>query len=149
MVLGRIAVIDGRIADAGRFLAEAGNTPGSPQLNSFGPNMTLARDLLQRGETVPVLAYFEQVRRFWKMGGERLDAWSAAVEAGRDAQVPIGGNAWQLHLVPLSPLFRVGLSTDVQLIHEAFEGLPLLQLEFEAEVPWVLQEPFTGSSERE
>lgn len=70
--------------------AAAGDTPGSPQLNSFGPNMTLARDLLQRGETAPVLAYFEQVRRFWKMGGGRLDAWSAAVEAGR---IPdFGGN---------------------------------------------------------
>ena len=90
VVLGRIAVVDGRIADAGRFLAAAGDTPGSPQLNSFGPNMTLARDLLQRGETASVLAYFEQVRRFWKMGGERLDAWSAAVEAGR---IPdFGGN---------------------------------------------------------
>jgi len=29
-----------------------------------------------------VLAYFERCRAFWKMGGERLDAWSKEVRAG-------------------------------------------------------------------
>jgi len=83
VVLGRVALVEGRLADAERFLAAAGNTPGSPQLDSFGPNMTLARDLLERGSSAAVLAYFEQVRRFWKMGGARLDAWTIVVQAGR------------------------------------------------------------------
>ena len=67
LVLGRIAVVEGRLTDAVKFLRAAGETPGSPQLNSFGPNMTLARDLLERGETAAVLAYFEACRVFWKM----------------------------------------------------------------------------------
>ena len=71
-----------RIADAVNFLRASGETPGSPQLNSFGPNMSLARDLLEQGETEAVLAYFELCRVFWKMGGSRLDAWAREVRAG-------------------------------------------------------------------
>lgn len=82
LILGRIAVREGRVADAVTFLRASGETPGSPQLNSFGPNMSLARDLLMRGETAAVLAYFELCRVFWKMGGSHLDAWSTQVQAG-------------------------------------------------------------------
>ena len=64
------------------FLRASGATPGSPQLNSFGPNMSLASDLLQQGETEAVLAYFELCRVFWTMGGSRLDAWTQDVLAG-------------------------------------------------------------------
>jgi tetratricopeptide (TPR) repeat protein len=82
LVLGRIAVREGRIADAVTLLRASGETPGSPQLNSFGPNMSLASDLLQQGETEAVLGYFELCRVFWKMGGSRLDAWTRDVLAG-------------------------------------------------------------------
>jgi tetratricopeptide (TPR) repeat protein len=83
LILGRVAVAEGRLAEAVTFLRAAGETPGSPQLNSFGPNMSLAKDLLERGETEAVLAYLEACRVFWKMGGSRLDAWRQDVEAGR------------------------------------------------------------------
>jgi len=74
LVLGRIAVREGRIVDAVGLLRASGETPGSPQLNSFGPNMSLAKDLLEQRETDAVLAYLEQCRVFWKMGGGMLDA---------------------------------------------------------------------------
>ena len=61
LVLGRIAVVEGRLTDAVTFLRAAGETPGSPQLNSFGPNMTLARDLLERGETAAVFGVLRGV----------------------------------------------------------------------------------------
>jgi hypothetical protein len=44
--------------------------------------MSLAKDLLERGEVEAVLNYFESCRLFWKMGGARLDAWSKDVQAG-------------------------------------------------------------------
>ena len=44
--------------------------------------MLLAKDLLERGETEAVLAYFEMCRAFWNMGGARLDAWRTEVQAG-------------------------------------------------------------------
>ena len=82
LILGRIAVREGRLAEAVTFLRASGDTPGSGVLNSFGPNMSLAKDLLERGEVEAVLNYFESCRLFWKMGGARLDAWSKDVQAG-------------------------------------------------------------------
>jgi tetratricopeptide (TPR) repeat protein len=83
LVLGRIAVREGRLDVAATFLRASGETPGSPQLNTFGPNMSLARDLLERGQIEPVLTYFELCRKFWEMGGSRLDAWSKDVRSGK------------------------------------------------------------------
>jgi len=82
LILGRSAVREGRLAEAVTFLRASGDTPGSGVLNSFGPNMSLAKDLLERGEVEAVLNYFESCRLFWKMGGARLDAWSKDVQAG-------------------------------------------------------------------
>jgi hypothetical protein len=85
LVLGRIAMRENRIADALKFLERSAEMQGSPQLNSFGPNMSLAKDLLEAGETRAVLAYFERCRAFWKMGGSQLDRWAADV---RDGKIP-------------------------------------------------------------
>ena len=83
VVLGRIAVDEGRIEDAKRHLLAAGKSQGSPVLSSFGPNMGLAKDLLERGEQTTVLAYFELCRKFWGSHSEKLDQWTKDVEAGR------------------------------------------------------------------
>jgi tetratricopeptide (TPR) repeat protein len=83
LVLGRIAVREGRMEEAKQYLLEAGKSPGSPQMDSFGPNMSLAKDLLEKGERETVLQYFGLCRKFWEMGGEQLDQWSQEVEAGR------------------------------------------------------------------
>ncbi len=80
IALGKIALQEGRMAEAKSFLLAAGNTPGSPQLNSFGPHMSLAHALLEKGEKETVLAYFDLCRVFWRMGGTNLDAWTEAVK---------------------------------------------------------------------
>jgi hypothetical protein len=82
IVLGQIAVRDGNLDAAKAHLLAAGRTPGSPQLNSFGPSMALASELLQKGERDTVLDYFKLCREFWKNGGSRLDAMTDAVVAG-------------------------------------------------------------------
>ena len=81
-VLGRIALKQGDTKQAGEYLLKAGQTPGSPQLNSFGPNMSLAKELLEKGEKEVVLQYLELCQKFWKMGGEKLDNWKNDVSAG-------------------------------------------------------------------
>ena len=83
VVLGRIAAREGRMEDAKRHLLEAGRSPGSPQMNSFGPNMGLAKDLLDKGQRDVALEYFELCRKFWRMDRGRLDQWSQEVKAGR------------------------------------------------------------------
>jgi len=82
LVLGLVALRSDDIAGAKTYLLAAGKTPGSPQLNSFGPNMKLAKALLEKGERDAVLEYFSLCRTFWKLGGARLDSWSAAVRSG-------------------------------------------------------------------
>lgn len=82
MVLGEIALRQGDVAEAKRRLLASGKTPGSPSLGSFGPNMTLARDLLQKGESETVLEFFTLCRAFWKRGSKTLDSWSATVRHG-------------------------------------------------------------------
>ena len=51
-------------------LRAAGHTPGSPQLDSFGPDIRLAWDLLQRGQDQAVLDYLHDVARFWSPIGK-------------------------------------------------------------------------------
>lgn len=83
IVLGRLAVSEGDLDKAKEHLLKAGDSPGSPQMNSFGPNMSLAKDLLEKGEKQVVLEYFKKCGKFWKMDYGKLAAWSKQVEAGR------------------------------------------------------------------
>jgi hypothetical protein len=83
MVMGRLALVHGDAEEAKRRLLEAGKTPGSPQLNSFGPNMSLAQDLLAVDEREAVIEYLTQCLEFWELGREKLEDWIALVEGGR------------------------------------------------------------------
>ncbi len=81
IVLGRLALRRGETAEAGAFLLKAGATPGSPQLDSYGPSMLLANELLQARERDVVLRYFELCASFWAMNRQRgrflfLQNWS-------------------------------------------------------------------------
>jgi TonB family protein len=85
-----LALRNNDVPTAREELIKAGQTPGSPQLNSFGPNMALANELLQKGERNTVLEYFGLCRKFWKTGAPQLDSWSETV---RNVQTPaFGGN---------------------------------------------------------
>jgi hypothetical protein len=83
LVLGRLSRRDGDREQAEYHLLEAGRTQGYCTLNSFGPNMTLAKELLEDGGRDTVLEYFSRCSRFWKMGGERLRQWADDVRSGR------------------------------------------------------------------
>jgi TonB family protein len=82
MVLGLVALKGGNLVDAREYLLKAGKTPGSPLLGSFGPNLSLAKALLDAGERDTVLEYFAECRAFWTMGSEKLDNWSATIRGG-------------------------------------------------------------------
>lgn len=83
LVLGRLALREGRKDEAKKYLLAAGKSPGSPTMDSFGPNMSLAKDLLDKGERNIVLQYFELCRNFWKDGSSELDRWRDEVKNGK------------------------------------------------------------------
>ena len=82
LVLGRVALARDEIDEAKIFLLAAGKTPGSPQLNSFGPDMLFASELLKKGERETVLEYFDLCAKFWKPRLARLEEWKAQVARG-------------------------------------------------------------------
>ena len=107
-ILGLVSLRRGDVESAKAFLLAAGATPGSPQLDSFGPEMVLARELLVRGESGVVLSYLDLVAGFWtkhkpylreqpwhhKLKREtqkRIGRWKAEIHARK---VPTGDN-WE------------------------------------------------------
>lgn len=88
IILGRIALVEDDVALAKYHLLEAGKVSGSPTLSSFGPNMSLAAELLERGEQEVVLEYFELCSNFWSR--PKLADWAAMVKGGR--MPDFGGN---------------------------------------------------------
>jgi hypothetical protein len=80
LVLGRIALAAGDVDEAKRLLLLAGKTPGSPSLDSFGPDMLFAKELLEKGEKAVVIQYFQLCSKFWKMDNGKLDEWKTEVQ---------------------------------------------------------------------
>lgn len=83
IVLGRLDFRDGRPEQAIQHLLEAIKTPGSPILSSFGPNMLLARDLLEKGYKAPVIEFLVKSKRVWKQNDGMLDKWINEIKEGR------------------------------------------------------------------
>ena len=80
LILGRLALHFQRRDEARSYLLAAGDVAGSPPLDSFGPNMELAKALLEAGETETVLQYFDRCARFWKR--KALREWREQIERG-------------------------------------------------------------------
>lgn len=74
MVLGEIALHQGSVDAAKAYLLAAGKSQGSIQLNSLGPNMSLAKDLFEAGESQAVLTFSDECRTFWKMDRGKTEA---------------------------------------------------------------------------
>lgn len=89
IVLGRLALRGGDVASAKRHLIEAGKTPGSPDLDSFGPSMDLAKELLEKGERSVVLEYLDLCNKFWDAscqdtneGEKSIPSWKRIIAEG-------------------------------------------------------------------
>ncbi|HSE32406.1 MAG TPA: hypothetical protein VLA93_12620 [Pyrinomonadaceae bacterium] len=90
LVLGEIALNEGNLPEAKRHLLAAANMPGSPQLDSFGPNMRLANQLLVKGERDVVVQYFDLCANFWEGRFSQLEEWKEIVLKG--GQPKFGAN---------------------------------------------------------
>ena len=81
-ILGTIALQSGDINQARQRLVASACVSGSAVLSSFGPNMSLAKELLERGERDVVLEFFGLCAKFWEHGSSNLAEWSRQVRAG-------------------------------------------------------------------
>ncbi|THH41720.1 hypothetical protein [Neolewinella litorea] len=82
-VLGLLELERGRIEVAEQYLVRAACTPGSPQLSGMGPNMLLAKKLLEAGRTQTVLEYLTHCGKIWKLSFGRIWMWKLNIRRGR------------------------------------------------------------------
>ena len=52
--------------------------------------MTLAKELLEKGERETVIAYLQACAKFWKMGRDEVQNWIATIKGGGTPD--FGGN---------------------------------------------------------
>jgi hypothetical protein len=83
LALGRVELRNGNIVKAREHLIAAGRTKGSPQLNSFGPNMLLAKELLEIQERDAVIEYLGLCGNFWELDRGALTTWKRLIAEGR------------------------------------------------------------------
>ncbi len=88
VVLGQVALSRGDVGGAAGSLLAAGDTPGSPQLNSFGPSFKLARELLAREQRDVVIEYLKKCQLFWRSGQKELDTWLDLLNQGECPELP-------------------------------------------------------------
>jgi hypothetical protein len=83
VVLGRLALLDGKPEQAIYHLFEAAKTPGDAALASFGPDMSLAKDLLEKGYKEPVIEFLIRCKSFWEFDEGKVDRWVKEINEGK------------------------------------------------------------------
>jgi hypothetical protein len=101
-VLGRVAADAGKMDEArenlfksvtllpNSFDSSIKKFKASPEMDSFGPDMAFAKDMLAKGEKAAVLKYLDLCGNFWSMGDGRLSLWRKQIVAGETPD--FGGN---------------------------------------------------------
>jgi hypothetical protein len=79
-LLGLVAVQRGDINSAVVHLMNSANAMEAPHLISFGPNMSLALELLKRGHSNEVIKFLEQCGKTWK--SPDCKKWIAEIKNG-------------------------------------------------------------------
>ena len=82
LLLGRAAMTRGDYDRAEMELIAAARIPGSPQLDSFGPNCQLASELLEIGRVQPVLEFLGLCDDFWDPASSQSATWIAQIRQG-------------------------------------------------------------------
>jgi hypothetical protein len=82
LLLGRIALRFGDVERAKAHLALAGKARGRGLVEVFGPSMSLARELLARGERDAVLRFLALTREMSGRGVAERDRWAEQIRAG-------------------------------------------------------------------
>ena len=81
-VLGIIAMKQGNLEMAKTYLLASGRTKGNAIMAQFGPNMLLAKMLLDAGQKETVLEFLTSCTGLWTSGGNTLAQWRGAIREG-------------------------------------------------------------------
>jgi hypothetical protein len=83
LLLGHLSLGAGEVAESTRHLLEAADlTDVPPFIRTGGPNMWLARKLLDQGERAAVIRYLRACSRFWVSTDHKAEQWVAILERG-------------------------------------------------------------------
>lgn len=83
LVLGLLCLRSGDVENAKQHLVASAKSAGSPVLCSSGPDVTLAKELLDRGESAVVVEFLKLCTNFWKTNDHRTEQWIYAIEHGQ------------------------------------------------------------------
>lgn len=82
-VIGLISLARGNIESAKNHLLKSFKTSGSPQLNTFGPKLSLAKGLYEHGEDEVVIKFLSGCSKFWRMDNGHIEKWINDINEGR------------------------------------------------------------------
>ncbi len=80
--LGLVALREGKPNTAAEYLLMAGHSPGSPQMDTFGPDLQLADALLANGDREVVIEYLNLIGRFWSPEAQSIPTVLEKIEGG-------------------------------------------------------------------
>ena len=83
MIAGLLAISRDQVGDAKHYLAASANIPTSEELQRLGPNVSLASELLERGQHETVAEYLNRWVGLWSTGQSILRKWISSVKEGR------------------------------------------------------------------
>jgi hypothetical protein len=86
-ILGHVALRGGDVESAKSNLLRCCSGGSSPVLGSFGPDFSLAQELLDRGERETVLEFLEQCRAIWTHHSSTLERLVQEVRSGGTCQL--------------------------------------------------------------
>ena len=81
---GMVALKKGDTGKAVEFLLKSGEISGSSGFNfGVGPNMSLAKALLEAGQKDAVIEFLGKCGKFWKNDQGRIAKWTAEIKDGK------------------------------------------------------------------
>lgn len=86
-IIGLVSFENNDIISARNHLNKSSKTPGSPQLDSFGPVLILAQKMIEAGEIEPCKKFLKNCKKFWKMEDGKISAWLLEIDNGHIPQM--------------------------------------------------------------
>ena len=87
IVLGIVELRKGNGSMAAEYLMRSGKSPGSPQLDTFGPDLELANVLLSDGFKEQVIIYLRSIKTFWEKSDEAIELMVHKIESGQVVKI--------------------------------------------------------------